>query len=979
MKSIAAAFLVILTLLSCSTSEHPGKLAPSDQLYKAVNPFVGTGAHGHTYPGAVQPFGMVQLSPDTRLTGWDGCSGYHYTDSHIHGFSHTHLSGTGIADYCDILLMPTREDDSCLKLMEDGRRAYGSPFQKSKEDARAGTYQVYLDKPQVDVELAAGLRTGRHRYSYHGEGAKRLVIDLIHRDEVLMSSLHWVDSMTLRGKRISRSWADEQHVYFYIKFSEPIRSIATLSDQKLAAGNQIDGKEILVLLEFAADLATLECTVSLSHTDLDGAKKNLLAEAQPADYDSYSAVAQMNWHKQLSKIQIETDDHDLQRKFYTALYHACLAPHTASDVDGRYRGLDQKVHRHPNDTRYTVYSLWDTYRSTHPLYTLMEPERVEEFCHDFAQMYEESNDMAMWELAANETYCMIGYHSVPVIVDAYFKGLFKEDPQKMVEAMAAAARLERNHRSAYAQMGFLSSEICGASVSQTLEYAFDDWCIYQMAKDLDMDEIAKEFAGRSQSHLQLIHPEDKMIRPKNRGFFIEPYEPREVNFHYTEANGWQYNFYYPQDISQVIELHGGANAYEQRLDSFFTMSSDMTGNHQSDITGLVGQYAHGNEPSHHAAFLYHFVNKPHKSTKYVHKILHELYSDTPEGICGNEDCGQMSAWFVLSSIGLYPFNPADGNYLLVEPIVQEAKLMMAEGRIMTITKQGDGAYVEAVHWNGEALPSSQIAHNKLKYGGTLTFMMGDDPAVWPESITVPSTPTIDHALTPVPAIVAGERSFFDSTKIKLAALGDAEIRYTLDGSDPMRGELYTTPLHIAKSCTIRAIAKQSDKPWSREIKSKLHLIQEQKEIDIKNAYAVQYAAGGDHALINGLEGGQDYRSGEWQGYEGADLEAIITLPESRNVKKIHTSFLQDQNSWIFQPLSVSYYASADGKDFQLIGKLDHDIDPFEDGTIIADYDLALNQKVKAIKVVADNRGICPEGHKGDGGKCWIFIDEIFID
>ena len=390
---------------------------------------VGTGGHGHTYPGASLPFGMIQLSPDTRLTGWDGCGGYHDSDDEIHGFSHTHLSGTGIPDYCDILIMPTTKSIECFKQNADGKRAYRSKFDKSSELATTGYYEVKLKDPKVKARLTSGLRSAKHQYIFENSQNKNMALDLVHRDKVLSSTLEYVDKRTLRGSRQSEDWAKEQHVYFYMKFSQDINKITLHTGKELAEKQRINGSEILALLEFSTTASdTIDIQVAISAVDESGAEKNFLAEASSDNFDDTRVKAQEIWQSQLSKIRIKSNDQDLVRKFYTSLYHSCLAPSTYSDVDGRYRGLDQDIHQDVNDTRYTIYSLWDTYRSAHPLYTLIEAERVKEFCHDFYQMNIESSDMAMWELAANETYCMIGYHSVPVIVDAYFKGLFPDDP-----------------------------------------------------------------------------------------------------------------------------------------------------------------------------------------------------------------------------------------------------------------------------------------------------------------------------------------------------------------------------------------------------------------------------------------------------------------------------------------------------------------------------------------------------------------------
>jgi len=735
------------------------------------------------------------------------------------------------------------------------------------------------------------------------------------------------------------------------------------------------------VLAFAeSGIQKLVIQTALSAVDEEGAKLNL----STAPDIHHPALAQQastdQWREQLSKIEIHTTDQEVLTNFYSALYHASIAPNVFSDLDGRYRGLDDHIYQDEDYTRHTVYSLWDTYRAAHPLYTLLEPERVRSFVHDFWNMYKESGDMAMWELAGDETYCMIGYHAVPVIVDAYHKGLMDDDPKAMVRGMAAAARLERNQRSVFGAHGYLSAEHASSSVSQTLEYAYDDWCIASMATAEGMSDIAEEFFQRSQAWKQLLHPEDYMIRPKNRNFFIEPYDPKEVNYHYTEANGWQYNFYYPHDVYSMIDLQG-ETAYEAMLDTFFTTSSKMSGSHQADITGLIGQYAHGNEPSHHSAYLYHFLGKPHKSQELVHQILTELYTTMPDGICGNEDCGQMSAWYVLSALGMYPFQPADGNFLLVAPLVDSASVNISKQHILDIRRSGKGRYVQRVLWNDENLEQSYIHYSQLAQGGTLTYEMQSYPSDWGKPLAQrPPSRQVEYPIAAVPAIVSGTRSFWDSTQIELATIDQGKIYCTTDGSNPTSASTeYSGPISFTQSAVLRCIHINPAGQQSREMRTELKRNLERQEINLIHPYASQYSAGGSTALINGLEGGTDFRSGEWQGFQEHDVDAYISLPAARRVDSVTVSFLQDQNSWVFLPTEVEVLYKADDGKFYKASSQSHSVDPLEDGAMKKTFRLSVGKVTDEIRLVGHNRGTCPEGHKAKGGKSWIFADEIRVE
>ena len=631
-----------------------------------VNPMVGTDGHGHTFPGAIVPFGQIQPSPDTRLNGWDGCSGYHYSDDTIYGFSHTHLSGTGCEDYGDVLLMPVSgftppisPREGAKECDNEWRDLYKSHFSHANEVAKAGYYSVVLDRTSTTVELTADRRVAYHRYTYAADERNAFIIDLRHRDVLLSGKIMLRDGM-LVGWRESSAWNPDQHLHYAIRGSVELTDITFNEDSTRAVVSLPEGCN------------TLELQVAISGVDIEGAIKNLNA-AEYKFFDEARKGADSTWEAALGKLRVKGGSKEQKRCFYTALYHCMTSPYLWSDVDGRYRGTDNEIHVADEGREvYTVFSLWDTYRALHPLLTQIEPERTVDFVYTAMKNFEQGGELPMWELASHETHCMIGYHAVPMILDAYIH-LAEADgtlagytPQQLLAAMVATSNRTPEQR-AYAAQGYLSSEIDNESVSKTLEYAYDDWCIAQMAEIAGDKDVAREYWIRSQSWQNIIDS-NGFAHPKRNGGWVTPFDPTEVNNHFTEANSWQYSTYVPHDIDAWVEHIGGKEKAVAFLDSLFEGHNAMSGRDQADVTGLIGMYAHGNEPSHHAAWLYTILDQPEKTEKYVHKILNELYTSQPDGLCGNEDCGQMSAWYVLASLGMYEVCPGDGGCVRTKPI-----------------------------------------------------------------------------------------------------------------------------------------------------------------------------------------------------------------------------------------------------------------------------------------------------------------------
>ena len=568
-----------------------------------VKPMVGTGGHGHTFPGATVPFGMVQLSPDTRNDGsWDGCSGYHYSDSIVYGFSHTHLSGTGCSDYGDILLMPTMKKPSW------DRSNFPSKFSHKSEKASPGYYAVKVSDDKIDVELTTTTRTGFHKYTFSNEGSASVFLDLTHRDKLLSGELRIVDDKTIEVFRSSEAWAKEQYVYARIEFSKPVTVNKNTKGDKAHFGFPVKkGENVLV-------------KVALSGVSYEGAKKNMEAELPDWDFEKTKADAQNLWNKELGKIEVRSKIINDVENFYTALYHCMIHPNISNDVDGLYRGNDLKIHKAKHD-HYTVFSLWDTFRGLHPLMTLIDQKRTNDFINSFLEIYNESGMLPMWELSGNETYCMIGYHAASVIADALCKNIGNFDTLALFNALIKSANMDKFGIKQYAQKGYLSVEDEPESVSKTLEYAYDDWCIAQIAKKLRKEKEYNVYLKRSQSWINVYDPQSGFMRPRFNGGWLTPFDPREVNNHFTEANSWQYSFFVPQDIPGLIDKTGGDKKFEKKLDQLFSSTGKTTGREQADITGLIGQYAQGNEPSHHMTYLYNYIGAPQKTQKLVWDIL----------------------------------------------------------------------------------------------------------------------------------------------------------------------------------------------------------------------------------------------------------------------------------------------------------------------------------------------------------------------
>lgn len=991
-RRVILPFIALLGLVSCNTQPADdaslrdyGNVSRDYTQY--VDPFIGTGGHGHTYPGATLPFGMVQLSPDTRLTGWDGCSAYHASDSVIYGFSHTHLSGTGCSDYGDVLLLPVVGEVPWVSGYEmPDEKGYGSAFDKAAETAAPGYYAVHLNDYDVDVELTATRRVGMHRYHFPAGQQAGVLIDLEHRDELLGATLRVVDDSTVVGMRRSRVWARDQQLYFAARFSEPVTEMKYGSGKKGLFGNQGSVDSLKLLLNFDGDTErNILVKVAISAVDIEGALKNMEEELPGWDFDGVRRTAQKAWNSELARIDVEGGTDEQMTIFYSALYHSFLSPDLFMDVDGRYRGTDLKVHKAIGFENYTVFSLWDTYRATHPLFTLVQQKRTTDFINTFIQQYNHGGWLPVWELAGNYTGCMIGYHAVPVIADAYVKGIGGFDADKAFEAMKHSANADKLGLEFYKKMGYIPSDKEHESVSKTLEYAYDDWCIAAMAEKMGNGDDYHQFISRAQFYKNLYNPESGFMQARYNGGWQAGFDPAEVNYNFTEANSWQYSFYVPQDMTGLAALHGGKKMLADQLDALFSVSSETAGRKQADITGLVGQYAHGNEPSHHMAYLYSFVNQPWKTQKMVRRLMDEMYTIHPDGLIGNEDCGQMSSWLVMSAMGFYSVTPGTDTYVVGTPWFEKMTLRLENGRDFVITApkvSRENCYIASAQLNGVAYNKGYLVHHDIMQGGELSFTMTDTPSQWAVADDeVPVTAIHDNVLIPSPYLLTGERTFHGTTTIALACADkETKIFYTLDGSAPDEtSRLYTKPFVANDSFTLRFKAFKNG-ARSFEVTSEFIRLNSNRTIRLYTPYVNQYAAGGEGALVDNMRGANDFRLGAWQGYQGVNIEAVVDLGEVTPIKHITMGFFQDINAWVFMPDRVDYYTSIDGGEYVLAGTVDNVV--AKDDWDIQKHDFVLSKNMgeaRFVKVVARNQGVCPPEHKAAGEPSWLFSDEIVIE
>lgn len=742
MHRLLSGFIALFLVFTLSSCHHV-------QVGRYVNPIIGTAAHGHTFPGATVPFGMVQISPDTHTEGWDWCSGYHYSDSSIMGFSHTHLSGTGRGDLLDILFMPFSGPVQWEPGSRDNSNSgYRSKFSHKNEVAVPGFYSVLLDDDGIKVELTATTRCGFHKYTFAKNKKEQVIIDLLHSlktDSVLGATFTVINDTTVIGSRKSRGWGErgekywvEHEVFFAAVFSKPIKKVLILKNDSVITDvkNAVTARIVKAVVEFdKTGNVPLLIKVGISNTDTDGALKNLKAEISGWDFAAIKHDAWENWNRYLSKVTVNDKNEQDKTTFYTALYHSLLSPYTYCDVDHSYIGFDGKRHT-PSNINYTGLSLWDTFRANNPMFTILAPNITKDIISTMLAQYDEYGLLPVWPLCSSETNCMIGYHAAPIIIDAYLKGISGFDIEKAYKAMLKSAHQEDFGISCMDKYGYLPADLENKSVSKTLEYAFDDWCITQLAKKLGKTADYEYFMKRSEAYKKVYDPGTGFMRGRRLdGTLVEPFDPTYSSYQkcdYVEGNAWQYSWFVPQDIPSLISLMGGAEKFTKKLDDLFTVETSGNTGKPLDISGLIGEYAHGNEPSHHVAYLYSMAGHPEKTQQRINQIMTTLYSDKPDGLCGNEDMGQMSGWYIFSAMGFYPVNPCDGKYIFGTPQFSELILNLDNGKHFVIKAKNlskQNIYIKEVLLNGSKLSVGYITHDAIVKGGELQFIMDSKPGM----------------------------------------------------------------------------------------------------------------------------------------------------------------------------------------------------------------------------------------------------------
>lgn len=956
-----------------------------------VNPFIGTGGHGHTFPGAVLPFGMVQLSPDTRLTGWDGCSGYHYSDSVIYGFSHTHLSGTGVPDYCDILLMPTVGKPQ-LNAIADGsyKKGYASHFSHKNEAASPGYYSVHLDDDNIDAELTVTQRVGFHKYTFPETKEANIILDLTHRDKVLDSYVRVIDRRHIEGYRRSEGWANNQVVYYYAEFSKQIEVCGVTDGKKTRTGFDTTfnakGTDVKAWFQFHTGKGeSISVKVAISQVSMEGAEANM-RECMSWDFESVKRNAAATWNYELSKIYVRGKSEEQKRIFYSSLYHCMIHPSLASDVDGNYLGRDLQVHQmKPGKSYYTVFSLWDTYRALHPLLTIIDQKRTSDFINTFLLQYEQGGRLPVWELSSNETDCMIGYHCISVIADAAMKGI-KFDYPKALQAMITSAQWDDPGLNALRKQGYIGSEDDHESVSKTLEYAYDDWCIAQVAKLAGDSAAYDEFIARAQNWKNIFDWNRGFMRPKKNGGWVSPFDPFEVNHHFTEGNAWQYNFAVPQDIDGLISMMGGKEKFETKLDSLFMVSSKTSGLNLPDVSGLIGQYAHGNEPSHHMAYLYDYCGAPWKTQERVRQIMNEMYHDAPDGLSGNEDCGQMSAWYVMSAMGFYEVTPGYPYYAIGSPLFDTVKIHQENNKTFTVIARNNDAqnqFISAINFNGNRTDSILFSNAFMRRGGVLELMMSSEKNMASFNVDfAPSKEINEHRIVVDPVIVAGSATFTDSLTVSAVTYPDlehpSELKWKIIPSPHFNRESKSVTLYETSSMALSSTDATGNS--SREVTARFIRTNKNWKITYLIPCNPQYTGGGEMTLMDEQSGSTHFKDGSWQGWWGKDMQVIVDLGKEVSVSKVSAEFLQDQRSWILMPKEVDVEISSDGKNFSPVSKSSSSVaDKDETAQTVRIGNLFNPAMARYVRITAHNYGKLPPWHISAGGDAWIFCDEIFIE
>ncbi|MBL7925218.1 MAG: GH92 family glycosyl hydrolase, partial [Bacteroidia bacterium] len=836
------------------------------------------------------------------------------------------------------------------------------------------------------AEFSTSTRAGMHRYHYPSGEERCLLLDLRHRDKTLGAMIRVESPTRISGYRRSEAWAKDQYIFFAMELSQPLKNALSNREGKIMqSGSEMEGTDLALILRLENTenglTEPLLVKIGISTVDAEGARRNLETEMPGWDFEKIRSSARAAWNRELSKILFYAKEEKAMRNFYTSLYHTMVVPNVLSDVDGRYRGRDNLIHTAEGYTQYTVFSLWDTFRATHPLYAFIDRRRTFDYIQTFLAQYRQGGRLPVWELSSNETDCMIGYHSVSVITDALVKGIGGFDTTLAFEAMKKSATWPHLGLPAYIQNGYIAVEDEHESVSKTLEYAYDDWCIAEVAGMLGDTAERSAWLRRAASYRNVYDPQSGFMRPRRNGDFLPGFDPREVNNHYTEANSWQYSFFVPQDIPGMVRLMGGPEQAEARLDGLFSAPVHTTGRTQADITGLIGQYAHGNEPSHHMAYLYDYIGKPWKTQRLLRTIMDSLYRTGPEGLPGNEDCGQMSAWFVWSALGLYPVTPGSPYYAIGSPLFDSAVVNLENGhRIRLYAKNNNlsAPYIRQMTINGKEVSGNLITHPELLRADSIVFTMAERPALDRGTAPERRGALEVRGFYRAPLIKTGGRLFKDSLLVSIESPDGAPLVYGQSPGLMMTGEPYRGPFYIHSGCTLYAQA-MDQQGKSGVTAAGFYKLPNQWDVKLHTAPSTQYAAEGPVSMIDGVYGTENWRKGDWHGYQSRDMDVEISLGKEEKISSVEAGFLQDTRSWILMPKEVVVEISTDGKKWKEVARK---------ANTIADNNLQVQTqrikieftplRAKYVRVKAGNYGVLPTWHQGAGYDAFIFCDEISI-
>ncbi|SMO64261.1 alpha-1,2-mannosidase, putative [Saccharicrinis carchari] len=1007
LKNIAL-FLILASLLSACYS---GSKSP----YDYADPMIGTDGLGHTFPGATVPFGMVQLSPSNDFKAWNWCSGYHYSDSILKGFAHTHLSGAGLAGLGDILFMPTTGE---VKLEagteENPEMGYRSRFSHNQEEASPGYYSVVLKDYDVNVELTATERVGFHKYTPAQAGTLNVIIDPTHHimERVLDTGIEYISDTEMRGYKKSDGEGGERTVFFYARFSKPIIKFGLAKDNTVSPGAEtLKGKntKAFVQVQLKSNEA-LQVQVALSFVSHRGAKSNFDAEGAGLSFTEVHTMARSKWSEKLNKIKVDGKSTSDKRIFYTAMYHSFISPNLISDVNGKYvvegKVLTSEI------PQYSNFSTWDTFRALNPLFTMIDQEKTAEFVNSLASRHSDAKvGLPVWECLGHDNVCMIGYNAVSPLVDAALKDIKGIDANQVYEAVRAAAmstekhspNYDKNGMEEYIQLGFVPAEL-NCAVSKTTEQNYYDWCIAMLAKKLGRTADAQLFIERSLGYRNLFNPQTQFLHSK-----YTTGEWREMDLtvwsdligNYVSGNIWAYSAFVPHDVEGLMSLIGGREELATWLDGIFTDTSHIAGDTHVDISGFIGKYGHGDEPGHHMPYLYNYAGQPWKTQSYVRKVMDDFYQDTPDGLVNNDDLGQMSAWYIFGALGFYPVCPGDMQYIITAPLFSSAAIQLENGKQFTIRAKNnpkENIYIQSVTLNGEPYTKSFIAHQQIMQGGEMVFEMGGEPnkkwASEPEdmpvsSVSVPKGSSALPQITLKPFDKDNSEMFEGSRKVRLHSnTPDADIYYTLDGSTPdKKSKKYKGGITMHKTSNLKAIAYADGmKPsfvYDRTYYAGRRfeeLAQGYPILTLENK-AGQHIPTKDSPLMNQKIGSEKFNDGRWVGFNGRDMVAVIDFGQEIRLKNLSLGFLSNTGVWIFPPSAISVSASNDNKNFKEIAHKSFSYSQAElEETFLERPIFNLNHiKTRYLKVTASEFGPIPSWHAATGHKGLMYLDEIILN